>query len=117
MTAPQTTAAAERTIRQALIDLFGPEAPEQVYDDSGILDFPCLEAPRLMSTRGTGSLQISCGGSVIASFGSPWGRNMRGRAYLVIDTRDRERWQAAQRLGEKPAGSCPHERLSLEVTS
>lgn len=81
------------------------------------LDNTC--EPELMSTDGTGALQFTCGGDVIARlYRAPVGRT---RIYLVRDDSDGKAWDARRRNGDL-AGRCafpprPHAVLRLVASA
>ena len=95
------------SIRDELRRLFGPEADAQVVDEGGLLDCASFREARLASSSGSGLLQTLCGGECLISFGSPWGENIRGCAYLVRDDEAGKVWDAEQRQAREENRHTP----------
>lgn len=79
-----------------------------------ILDLPAT--PQLMSTEGTGNLQITCGGDVLFRLGRY--PASAARVYLVRDDSEGRAWDVQMRSGPlgRARNARPHARLRLVVS-
>jgi len=104
------------TARELLANM-GITNPEVLTDTDGAgwdFDRPAAIAPAWSADDG--GLRVWCGGQAL--FTLTWlqadgHRANRSHAYIVIDTRDLDAWQAARRAGSTPTGACPSPRIRL----
>ena len=105
------------TVREKLVEMFGPSAPERVVSAKGTLSLN-VESAHLVSTEGTGALQVTCGGDVLICFVLETHQVSKLRVYLVRDDSVGQSWDAQARQGvpfHKRTPTCwrPHAVLRL----
>lgn len=108
------------TVNEKLVEMFGADAPARVVGSEWARGME-VERVQLMSTEGTGALQVVCSGPVIMSFILVEAVRKVSTlvVYLCFDDSEGQAWDVKKDRGvpESERGfSRPHPKLMLSVS-
>jgi hypothetical protein len=108
------------TVNEKLVEMFGEDAPARVVGSEWARGME-VERAKLMSSEGTGFLQVTCSGQVLMAFILTEAVRKVSKlvVFLCFDDSDGQRWDVQKSQGVPPAErgwSRPHPRLTLNVS-